>query len=39
MSELHKAYRKLKSGKSAGLDSISIDMFKTAHVFINPCLL
>ncbi len=26
MSELHKAYRKLKSGKSADLDSISIDI-------------
>lgn len=37
--ELNKAFTKLKSGKSPGLDSISNEMLKSVQVHINPCLL
>lgn len=38
-SELQKAFSKLKSGKSPGLDSISNEMLKASQTYINPCLL
>lgn len=39
MAELLKAIKKLKQGKSPGLDNISNEMLKISQTYINPCLL
>jgi hypothetical protein len=37
--ELQKAFSKLKSGKSPGLDNVSNEMLKASQSYMNPCLL
>jgi hypothetical protein len=37
--ELQKAFSKLKSWKSPGLDNVSNEMLKASHSYMNPCLL